>query len=98
MSGNLGYAMAVDSELSDSEVPNIAFDIELGDDFTIGGAVGYSFGNTRPEGEIAYQLNDMEKLSSGLASIDIEGDTSSLALLLNGYYDYKNTSAFTPLY
>lgn len=97
VSGNLGIAIPSDSEVTDSTVPGITLDIESDSGLAVGGAVGYDFGNnTRLEGEIAYQKNDLDKASLLGVDVALTGDTSSLALLLNGYYDFANESAFTP--
>ena len=57
----------------------------------------------RVEGEVAYRDNDVSKItesppvgpcfSAGCAGT---GDISSLAFMANGYYDFLNSSAFTP--
>lgn len=96
VSGNIGLAMPTDSDVTDSTEPGVTMDVESDDGLALGVAVGYGFGNIRAEGEIAYQKNDLDKVSVGGESFDLSGDTSSLAFLLNGYYDFKNKSAFTP--
>lgn len=97
VSGNLGLAIPSDSDLTDSTVPGITIDIESDLGLALGVAAGYAFGNnTRIEGEIAYAKNDLDKASLLGVDVDLTGDTSSIALLLNGYYDFKNASAFTP--
>ena len=100
VSGSLGLAIASDSELTDSTAPGVTGDLESDKGLALGIAAGYDFGNARLEGELAYQKNDMDKLSvtgpGGSVSGSVDGDTSSTALLLNGYYDFKNTSALTP--
>ena len=97
VSGNLGIAMMNDSDTTDSTVPGIAADIESDPGLALGVAAGYSFpSNIRIEAEIAYQQNDLDKISVSGFDTALSGDTSSLALLLNGYYDFKNTSPFTP--
>lgn len=97
MSGNVGLAMASYSDFTDSTDPGITFDIESDSGLALGVAVGYAFGNnTRIEVEIAHQKNDLDKIGLRGVYVDLTGDTSSLALLLNGYYDFANESAFTP--
>lgn len=94
VSGNLGLAMASDSDLS---APGVSGTMEFDQGFASGIAVGYASGNTRIEGEFAYQKNDYDKLSiDGLGSFDVDGDATSTAFLVNGYYDYKNDSSITP--
>jgi len=102
VSGNLGLAMLRDSDLVDSEVPpeiNINVKSETG--LALGIAAGYGFTkNFRLEGEIAYQKNDLDKASLNIFNLGVDvnltGDTESLALLLNGYFDFANKSHFTP--
>lgn len=98
VSGNLGLAIANDSDLTDSTAPGVTMEIESDVGLALGVAAGYDFGNNiRIEGEIAYQKNDLDKVSiAGIGEADLTGDVASLALLLNGYYDFKNKSAFTP--
>lgn len=97
VSGNLGLAILSDSDVTDSTVPGITLDIESDTGLALGVAAGYDFGNNiRIEGEIAYQKNDVDKASLLGVDVDLTGDTSSLAFLLNGYYDFANESAFTP--
>jgi opacity protein-like surface antigen len=97
--GNVGLAMANDSDVTEPvSLPGITLNFEFDKGFGVGGAVGYGIGNIRVEGEIAYQKNDMDKATAeGFAgSADLTGNISSTALLFNGYYDFKNESAFTP--
>ncbi len=99
ISGNLGIAIANDSEVTDSTMPGITLDIESDTGYALGGAIGYAnfAGNARIEAEVAYQQNDLNKVDlAGLGSLDLTGDASSLSLLVNGYYDFNNSSAFTP--
>lgn len=97
VSGNVGLAIPSDSDMTDPALPGITLDIESELGFVLGVAAGYDFGNNiRVEGEIAYQKNDLDKASLLGVEADLTGDTTSLALLLNGYYDFMNESAFTP--
>lgn len=97
VSGNLGVSIPNDSEVTDSMLPGITFDIESDSGLALGAAAGYGFANNaRIEGEIAYQKNDFDKASLFGFDLDLNGDSSSLAFLLNGYYDFANTSQFTP--
>lgn len=97
VSGNLGIATPNNSDVTDSLEPGLVMDMESDSGLALGVAVGYGFAsNVRIEGEVAYQENDLEKVSLFGLDADLTGYTSSLALLLNGYYDFKNASPFTP--
>ncbi|MEN8123433.1 MAG: OmpW family outer membrane protein [Bacteroidota bacterium] len=95
-SGNIGAAVATDSDVTDQ---GGNFEIESDTGIAFGAAVGYAYGNNiRMEAELAYQKNDIDQVNvPGVgSSVTAGGDTSSYALLLNGYYDFTNNSAFTP--
>lgn len=96
VSGNIGFAMLSDSDVTDSTIPDITIDMEYDTGLALGAALGYNFGNTRLEGEISYQKNDFEKASLFGVDVDLTGDVTSLSLLMNGYYDFVNNSAVTP--
>ena len=102
VSGNIGLAMLNDSDIglfsSDGSVATLTLKSDSG--LGLGFAVGYAFGNTRMEGEYAYQKNDLDKVEVSAygysGSGKIGGETSSHSFLYNVYYDFKNTSLFTP--
>ena len=96
VSGNLGFAMASDSDLTDSAVPGITVNTEFDTGLALGVALGYDFNRFRVEGEISYQKNDIEKISAQGVPFDPTGDAAALSFLINGYYDFVNRSAFTP--
>jgi len=97
VSGSLGFSILSDVDMTDPTLPGITLDVESDTGFVFGVAAGYDLGNNiRVEGEIAYQQNDLDKASLLGLVVDLSGDSSSLALLLNGYYDFANESAFTP--
>lgn len=96
VSGNLGFAMASDSDLTDSTVPGITVNTEFDTGFAFGAALGYDFNTFRVEGEISYQKNDVDKIGAQGVFFDKTGDATALSFLINGYYDFINRSAFTP--
>lgn len=55
--------------------------------FTAGAAVGKHMGNYRSELEGIYEQSDRD---------GFDGKTEFSAAMINGYYDFKNTTAFTP--
>ncbi|MBV5305362.1 MAG: porin family protein [Desulfobulbaceae bacterium] len=97
MSGNVGLAIANDSDVTDPALSGFEMNFESDSGVAFSGAIGNSFSNyVRLEAEIAYQKNDMDKASILGFGFPINGDTSSTALLFNGYFDFVNKSAFTP--
>ncbi|MHB8808672.1 MAG: outer membrane protein [Desulfobulbaceae bacterium] len=96
VSVNAGVAVLSDSDVTDSTAPGIDLELSYDPGWAIGAAVGYRFSNFRVEGEVAYQENDIDESSAFGISIDSSGDVNGTAFLVNGYYDFINTSAFTP--
>ena len=96
VSGNLGFAMLSDSDLTDSTVPGITVNTEFDTGLALGAALGYDFNRFRVEGEISYQKNDVDKISAPGVFLDGTGESAALSFLINGYYDFINHSAFTP--
>lgn len=96
MSGNLGIAMASDSDLTDSSVPGVTVNTEFDTGYALGAALGYGFNKFRVEGEISYQRNDVDKIGTLGVFLAATGDATALSFLINGYYDFINSSAFTP--
>jgi opacity protein-like surface antigen len=96
VSGNIGFAVASDSDLTDSTVPGITVNTEFDTGLAFGAALGYDFNRFRVEGEISYQKNDIDKMSAQGVILDATGDAVALSFLINGYYDFINSSAFTP--
>jgi opacity protein-like surface antigen len=96
--GNIGFAIPNDSDLSE---PGVSGTIESETGYALGVVAGIDLGITRVDGEVAYQKNDLDTITLtifglGTASSSITGDISSLTFLVNGYYDFKNTSPLTP--
>ena len=96
MSCNIGFAMASDSDLTDSTVPGTTVNTEFDTGLAFGAALGYDFNRFRVEGEISYQKNDIDKIGAQGVFFDATGDATALSFLINGYYDFVNSSAFTP--
>jgi opacity protein-like surface antigen len=96
VSGNIGFAMASDSDITDSTIPGVTVNTEFDTGLAFGAALGYDFNRFRAEGEISYQKNDIDKIGSPGVILDATGDAKALSFLINGYYDFINSSAFTP--
>jgi opacity protein-like surface antigen len=96
VSGNIGFSMASDSDLTDSTVPGITVNTEFDTGLALGAAIGYDFNKFRVEGEISYQKNEIDKIGAQGVLFVPSGDALALSFLINGYYDIVNSSAFTP--
>ena len=68
--------------------------------FDVNGAIGRDFGNGfRAEGELGYRqigIDHVTAYGTGFPSGDANGDANALSLMANGYYDFKNSTPFTP--
>ena len=94
VSGNLGIGLLEDSDLSASD---FSAELEFDAGAVLGVAAGYNFGNVRLEGEFGYAKNDMDEITvHGFGSGSVSGDVTSYSFLVNGYYDFVNTSPLTP--
>jgi len=93
--GDIGIGLASDMDM---DMNNYIFDIEFDPGINLGAAVGYSFGKIRAEGEIGWQKNRVDKVTYGSYEETYNGhiDLSNLSFLANGYYDFPNSSPFTP--
>ncbi len=60
-------------------------------------AFGRSFARARVEGELVYNTNDIPTVSvAGGGRVSASGDVSTLALMVNGYYDFRTNSKWKP--
>lgn len=85
-----GLNSAHDADATDGVV-TLESEYDLG--YAAGGFVGYDLGDgLRVEGEITYRANDFD----ALGGVSLGGDVSSLALMLNGFYDFDAGSPFVP--
>jgi len=66
--------------------------------FGLGLLGGFDFGTYRLEGEFAYRKNNLKEITFvGSSTEPVSGDVSSMALLVNGYYDFRMVSpTFVP--
>jgi len=78
------------STVSQSGFPD--FDLKTKTGFGLGLVGGFDFGTYRLEGEFAYRRNNNKEVTSGGLTGTIGGDFSTMALMVNGYYDFKTVS------
>lgn len=92
----LGVAIPGNSDIIDGSDPATRVVAKFKKGMFVSTALGWEFNYFRLEGEFLYQSNDFESASIAGIETTISGDISSLALLFNGYFDYKNSTDFTP--
>lgn len=79
---------------SDAEGPRINSTIDFDTGWLGSLSGGYSFANgIRTEFETAYRSNSVDSVSNAIGA---QGDATSWALMGNLYYDFRNSSRFTP--
>lgn len=85
-------------EDSSSTVGGVAHNIDYDRGYNIGGSVGYQFGGPfRLEAEVVHRKNDVDSYTLGGTRLGgAAGEMSSLALMVNGFYDFQTGTAFTP--
>lgn len=94
--GNIGYAIPTDSDWDDPAFGGVTLTIELEPGFALAGFGGYDFGKFRLEGELSWQKNDFDTVSGPGGSLTITGDLTATSFLVNGYFDFHNSSPATP--
>jgi len=93
VSGQLGVVSLMDGDITE---PGFSGEAQYDTGWGIGGAVGHDFGSMRAELEFTYRINDFDEVSALGTTTSADGDMTSLALMLNGYYDFENSSSVTP--
>ena len=89
-----GAVFLDDATISDSAG---SLDVKFDTGYGVGVFGGFDYGTWRLEGEFTYRANDHDQVSEGGLSAPLDGDTSSMALMLNAYYDSKMVSpTFVP--
>ena len=89
-----GINIPADSDWTGPGQPTIT--IEYNSGFTGGVFAGYDYGMVRVEGEVRYLQADIDKFSALGVSLDAGADVNTWGYMLNGYYDFENSSALTP--
>jgi opacity protein-like surface antigen len=95
LSADVGMALAEDADVGVEGEPEV-MSIEFDSGVAVTGAIGYRMGNVRMEAEIGYQNNDTDQISYSFLSLPLSGDMTATSFLANGYYDFTNSSRFTP--
>lgn len=78
---------------SDFDTAGTSNELDFDTGWAVGTAVGYQYGNGfRSEIELTYRTNDVD----GLNGVGTNGDVKAWNLFLNGYWDFRNSSRWTP--
>jgi len=64
--------------------------------YAILGQVGYGFGKIRLEGEIGWRQNEINKYADDFGPASPSGNISGVSIMGNAYYDFVNSSKWTP--
>ncbi|MCL2760151.1 MAG: outer membrane beta-barrel protein [Desulfuromonadales bacterium] len=98
----LGATVPTSETLSTTDylVPSNSNDYKLDYNagFYTGGTGGYDFGTFRLEGELSYRYADINKITpnGGVSYGNPNRGIDSLAVMFNGWYDFRNESPVTP--
>ena len=95
LGGSIGYNQTLDQT---SEGENRLVETEFDAGITTSSTLGYQFDNNfRTEGEFAWRRNDGDSLLfNGVERPFTAKGAESYSFMLNGIYDFKNTSSITP--
>lgn len=86
VAGYLGFNLFEDSGFS---LNGVRGDVELDDDISFGGALGFKLGSqVRVEAELNRTSTDLGSLRSNVGTLNVAGDLDVTTLMLNGYYDF----------
>jgi opacity protein-like surface antigen len=87
-------AFLADSDVTEQGYSTETLTLEFDPGFATSFAGGVNFGMFRVEGEIGYQINDIDRVTGGGYSYN--ANVYCLSFLANGYIDFVNSSRFTP--
>ena len=85
-----GVVFLSNSTFSSAGNPDIELKSKTG--FGLGLIGGFDFGTYRLEGEFAYRRNNNKEVTDDTGTFPVTGDYSSMALMVNGYYDFRMVS------
>ena len=90
-----GAVFLSDTTFSSAGNPDINLKNDTG--YGLGLVGGYDFGTYRVEGEFAWRKNDNKEATDDVGTFKVDGDYSTMALMANGYYDFRMVSpTFVP--
>ncbi|MBK5275808.1 MAG: porin family protein [Desulfuromonadales bacterium] len=90
-----GVSIFHDQDIKRSSGPNSTAELKTGYGFNV--SAGYNFDPVRVEFEFGYKNADVDKFTAGGASSTGSGsDTTIMSYMADAYFDFKNSSKFTP--
>lgn len=92
---NMGLSFGGESDV-DLQGQSASSKFSFKDSFLVDAAVGYDFGRFRLEGGLGYARPDVKKSRVSGVERSGDGDLEVLAFMFNGYYDFENSTSFTP--
>ena len=97
-SGNLAAVFGHDSEWTDSFGSGSFGEVTFDAGYGVSLALGNDLNDYRSEIELVYAESDFDEISggTGLPTSSVDGDVASLAVMINLYKDFHNSSAVTP--
>jgi len=96
--GNVGAVLLSTSSFAATDNAADGGELKNKTGFGLGLVGGFDFGTYRLEGEFAYRKNNNKEVTfTGDPTEPLTGDVSSMALMVNGYYDFRTVSpTFVP--
>jgi opacity protein-like surface antigen len=94
-SGNLGAVWVDDSDAKNDIGAEAEFSFDAGFGLTVAFGSAYDNG-ARAEVELGYRNNDLDEFSEPGFSESIDGDVSTLSLMVNGFYDFIPNGTVSP--
>ena len=97
---NVGAALSPTADVTNGTVAGLSGNMKTKTGFTTGGAIGMRLGGgARTDFEVAYRRNGIDSIDFGAFGLPAAGgsggDVSSVAFLLNGYFDVPLDSRWT---
>lgn len=90
-----GVVLSDDSSVTD--INGTGADVSYDPGFSLSAVIGHEFGmGLRLEGEVNYKMADTDKFKSQLGTRNLDSDFRSLGMMVNAFYDFQPSMAFTP--
>lgn len=92
----IGLSMPGNSDILDYTIPGARVTSEFKKSMLGSIAVGQEYKNFRFEEELSYQSNEYHGADIAGVNTPIKGELSALTFMVNGYFDFKNYTDYTP--